>query len=182
MSEPISTARLDLEPLCAAHAEKLVEPFLDARVWTYLPQLRPVDRDAVHARLARWLAPPPPEMPEALGFENWVGVERASRGVVGTFQATIVHGGSAMIGYIVFPDHAGRGYAVEAMTAVCMHLRDEHSIRRIIADMDRRNEASVAVAQRLGMHEVAAPNATDRAFEWTAPFVTPSVVEGRPPT
>ena len=77
---------------------------------------------------------------------------------------------------------AGRGYAVEAMTAVCMHLRDEHSIRRIIADMDRRNEASVAVAQRLGMHEVAAPNATDRAFEWTAPFVTPSVVEGRPPT
>jgi RimJ/RimL family protein N-acetyltransferase len=166
--EALSTARLDLEPLREAHAELLVDLFLDDRVWTYLPHLRPADRAAVHARLARWLAPPPPEMPEALAFENWVGFQRATRAVVGTFQATIVRDGSATVGYIVFPEHWRRGFAVEAMSAVCDHLRDAHAIRRIIADMDRRNDGSAAVARRLGMVEVAAANAKDRAFAWTA--------------
>ncbi len=168
MTQPLATVRLDLERLRSAHAELLVEPFMDDRVWTYLPHLRPANREAVRTRLARWLAPPPPEMPEALGFENWVGFERATRSIVGTFQATIMHAGSATIGYIVFPDHWRRGYAVEAMTAVCAHLREAHAIRRIVADMDRRNEASVAVARRLGLVEVAAANADDRAFAWPA--------------
>jgi ribosomal-protein-alanine N-acetyltransferase len=161
----LSTPRLELEPLSATHADLLVEPFLDPRVWTYLPQLRPANREAVRARLRRWLEPPPPEMPEAVAFENWVGFERATRTLVGTFQATIVRDDSAMIGYIVFPDRGRRGYAVEAMTAVCEHLRDAHAIRRISADMDRRNKASVAVAQRLGMVEVPAINPADRTFE-----------------
>jgi ribosomal-protein-alanine N-acetyltransferase len=161
----LSTSRLDLEPLSATHAEALVEPFQDTRIWTYLPQLRPADREAVRERFRRWLAPPPPEMPEALSFENWVGFERATREIVGTFQATMVRDGSATIGYIVFPDHQRRGYALEAMTAVCSYLRDAHAIRRIVADMDRRNAASVAVAQRLGMLEIRAANAGDRAFQ-----------------
>jgi RimJ/RimL family protein N-acetyltransferase len=161
----LSTLRLELEPLSAKHTELLVEPLLDARVWTYLPQLRPADSDAVRVRLKRWLDPPPPEMPEAVAFQNWVGFERATRALIGTFQATIVRDDSAMIGYIVFPEHARRGYAVEAMTAVCEHLRDAHSIRRIGADMNRYNKASIAVAKHLGMTEVMAPNPTDRAFE-----------------
>jgi ribosomal-protein-alanine N-acetyltransferase len=169
VTDALATARLDLEPLSEAHAEALVEPFLDPRVWTYLPQLRPAGRDAVRERFQRWLAPPPPEMPEALAFKNWVGLQRATRSIVGTFQATIVRDGSATVGYIVFPKHQRRGYAVEAMAAICDHLRDAHAIRRIVADMDRRNEASVAVAQRLGMGEIKAANSDDRAFVWLAP-------------
>jgi RimJ/RimL family protein N-acetyltransferase len=169
VTQALATSRLDLEPLSESHAEALVEPFLDARVWTFLPQLRPADREAVRARFRRWLAPPPPEMPEALAFQNWVGVQRATRHIVGTFQATIVRDGSATIGYIVFPKHQRRGYAVEAMASVCDHLRNEHAIRRIVADMDRRNAASVAVAQRLGMVEIGAANGADRAFAWPAP-------------
>lgn len=161
----LSTLRLDLQPLSATHAEILIDPLLDPRLWTYLPHLRPADSDAVRARLRRWLDPPPSEMPDAVAFENWVGFERATGALVGTFQATIIRNASATIGYIVFPERARLGYAVEAMTAVCTHLRDEHAIRRIRADMDRRNEASAAVAQRLGMTEVPPPNATDRAFE-----------------
>jgi ribosomal-protein-alanine N-acetyltransferase len=169
VTHALSTSRLELELLSAAHAEALVEPFQDARVWTYLPQLRPADREAVRERFRRWLAPPPAEMPEAIAFENWVGFERTTRAIVGTFQATIVRDGSATIGYIVFPDHQRRGYAVEAMTAVCTHLRAAHSIRRVVADMDRRNEASAAVAQRLGMVEASAAIVGDRSFVWPAP-------------
>jgi RimJ/RimL family protein N-acetyltransferase len=127
----LSTERLELEPLNESHADILIEPYLDPRVWTYLPHLRPADGDAVRARLRRWLSPPPPEMPDAVAFENWVGFERATRTFVGTFQATIVRDSSAMIGYIVFPERSRRGYALEAMTAVCDHLRTTHAIRRI---------------------------------------------------
>lgn len=161
----LSTPRLELEPLNATHADLLVEPFLDQRIWTYLPHLRPADSEAVRARLQRWLSPPPPEMPEAIAFENWVGFERKTRALVGTFQATIVRDASATIGYIVLPERARRGYAVEAMTVICDHLRDAHEIRRIRADMDGRNNASAAVAQRLGMTEIPTPNLTNRAFE-----------------
>jgi RimJ/RimL family protein N-acetyltransferase len=168
LTQALATPRLDLEPLSAVHAELLIEPFMDDRVWTYLPHLRPAGRDAVRARLARWLAPPPPDMPDALAFENWVGFERATHDVVGTFQATIMHAGSATIGYIVFPRHWRRGYAVEAMTAVCEHVRERYAIRRIVADMNRGNHASAAVAQRLGLVEVRAANTEDRAFAWPA--------------
>ena len=161
----LSTKRLDLEPLNESHAEMLVEPFLDQRVWTYLPHLRPADSDAVRVRLQRWLSPPPPEMPEAIAFENWVGFERTTRTLVGTFQATIIRDASATIGYIVLPGSWRHGYAVEAMTVVCDHLRDAHAIRRIRADMYRDNEGSAAVARRLGLTEIPAANPNDRAFE-----------------
>jgi RimJ/RimL family protein N-acetyltransferase len=169
LTHALATARLDLEFLSVAHVERLVEPLLDPRVWTYLPHLRPADREAVRARLRRWLAPPPLEMPEALAFENWVGFTRATRAIAGTFQATIARDGSATIGYIVFSDHQRRGYAVEAMAAVCAHLREVHAIHRIVADMDRKNAASVAVAKQLGLVEMRSARAGDRAFIWRAP-------------
>jgi RimJ/RimL family protein N-acetyltransferase len=161
----LATQRLDLEPMNESHADMLVEPYLDPRVWTYLPHLRPDGEDAVRARLKRWLSPPPPELPNAIAFENWIGFERATRTLVGTFQATIIQDFSATIGYIVLPGSRRQGYAVEAMTVVCDHLRGAHSIRRIRADMYRDNEGSAAVARRLGMTEIPPPNPTDRAFE-----------------
>jgi RimJ/RimL family protein N-acetyltransferase len=100
---------------------------------------------------------------------NWAGFERTTREPVGTFQATVRDDGSASIGYIVFLAHQRRGYAVEAMHAVCDHLRDTHGVHRILADMNRRNRASVAVAQRLGMSEIPAENPADRAFAWQKP-------------
>jgi RimJ/RimL family protein N-acetyltransferase len=162
------TARLDLEPLREAHADRVGERFLDAAVWTYLPQIRPPDLAAVRKRFRQWSEPPPPEAPEALAYENWLGVDRADGVAVGAFQATVMRDGCATIGYIVFADRRRRGYALEAMRAVCAHLRAAHAVQRIFADMDRRNAGSVAVAQRLGLTEVPAGNPDDRAFEWRA--------------
>jgi RimJ/RimL family protein N-acetyltransferase len=54
------------------------------------------------------------------------------------------------IGYILHPDHWGRGLATEALTAVIGHLFADHPIEALRADIDPRNERSIALLTRLG--------------------------------
>ena len=152
--------------------------FIDPRIWTFIPNLRPADADAVAQRFRRWSSPVPADMPDAKSFENWLGIDRATGTPVGHFQATIFRDGSAMIGYVVFFDSQGRGFAVEAMGAVVKHLRDDHAIGTIVAEMHSENAASIAVAARLGLRETAREYAAnDRVgshgwelrYEWRAP-------------
>jgi RimJ/RimL family protein N-acetyltransferase len=57
------------------------------------------------------------------------------------------------IGYILHPDHWGRGYAREAMTAVIAHIFATTGIEKLTADVDPRNTASIGLLQRLGFAE-----------------------------
>ena len=57
------------------------------------------------------------------------------------------------IGYILHPDHWGRGYAREALAAVISHLFASRGLDRIIADVDPRNAASIGLLLRLGFVE-----------------------------
>lgn len=57
------------------------------------------------------------------------------------------------IGYILHPDHWGRGYAREALAAVIAHLFATRDLDRITADVDPRNTASIGLLLRLGFTE-----------------------------
>jgi RimJ/RimL family protein N-acetyltransferase len=57
------------------------------------------------------------------------------------------------IGYILHPDHWGKGYAREAMAAVIAHLFATRGLEKIIADVDPRNQASIGLLLRLGFSE-----------------------------
>ena len=57
------------------------------------------------------------------------------------------------IGYILHPDVWGRGYAREAMVAVIAHIFATNDVPRLIADVDPRNSASIALLERLGFAE-----------------------------
>jgi RimJ/RimL family protein N-acetyltransferase len=59
------------------------------------------------------------------------------------------------IGYILHPDHGGRGYATEAAQALLALGFDGLGLHRIIARVDARNAASIAVLRRLGMRQEA---------------------------
>lgn len=157
----LTTARLTLEPLAAAHANEIAGRYLDARMWTYFPRLRPVDADAVRAQFARWSAGPPGDVPDVVAWENWVGMLTGTRDAVGTFQATIVRDEPALLAYGVFPARQRRGYAAEAMRAVVAHLGSAYGVTRIAAEMDARNTASVALAAKLGLHETAREHVDD---------------------
>jgi RimJ/RimL family protein N-acetyltransferase len=57
------------------------------------------------------------------------------------------------IGYILHPDHWGRGYATEALRAVIAHAFARHAIPAIKADIDPRNTASIRLLTKLGFVE-----------------------------
>ncbi|GAA1674525.1 GNAT family protein [Fodinicola feengrottensis] len=59
------------------------------------------------------------------------------------------------LGYVLSPDHQGRGYATEAAKAVLRLGFHEFALRRIQAGADARNTASIKVMERLGMRREA---------------------------
>lgn len=58
--------------------------------------------------------------------------------------------GRAEIGYILQSSHWGQGLANEALTELLLHARDQMNMRRIDADVDPRNSASLRCIERLG--------------------------------
>lgn len=59
------------------------------------------------------------------------------------------------IGYVIHPDHAGRGYASEAARALLRVAFDDLAMHRVVARIDERNPASGAVLRRIGMRQEA---------------------------
>jgi RimJ/RimL family protein N-acetyltransferase len=82
---------------------------------------------------------------------------RATGRVVG--DVVLIYGNAehkcAEIGYVFNPDHHGNGYATEAGQALLELAFDGLKVRRVIARIDARNEASGAVLRRLGMRQEA---------------------------
>ena len=61
----------------------------------------------------------------------------------------------AEIGWTLHPDFFGKGYASEAATATLDLAFGELGLHRVRAELDPRNDASIALCRRLGMREEA---------------------------
>ncbi|MFT4234966.1 MAG: GNAT family protein [Microbacterium sp.] len=61
----------------------------------------------------------------------------------------------AEIGWVLDPAHGGRGFASEAVRAVLDFAFDRYPLHRVHARVDARNEASAALARRVGMTQEA---------------------------
>lgn len=59
------------------------------------------------------------------------------------------------IGYVIHPDHKGRGYATEGAAALISLGFEELGLHRIRASADARNVGSVRVMEHLGMRREA---------------------------
>ncbi len=62
----------------------------------------------------------------------------------------------ADIGYTLASAHHGRGLASEAVQAVIQVMFERFGVERVVATIDDRNLASLALARRVGMDEVEA--------------------------
>jgi RimJ/RimL family protein N-acetyltransferase len=84
------------------------------------------------------------------------GEERAGT-VIGdsSFGLSSVEHARGEIGWTMHPDFSGRGYATEAARAVLELAFATLRLHRVVAELDPRNDASVAMCRRLGMREEA---------------------------
>jgi ribosomal-protein-alanine N-acetyltransferase len=58
--------------------------------------------------------------------------------------------GSAEVGYTIFSEFRGQGYATETCRLMLEWARREHGVRHFISGIDPHNAASIRVSQKLG--------------------------------
>ena len=75
------------------------------------------------------------------------------------------------IGWTTIPRHAGKGYATEAAREVLRLAFEHYGLRRVVANLDARNDRSAAMCERLGMRrEVHRIGDFWSKGEWTSSY------------
>jgi RimJ/RimL family protein N-acetyltransferase len=145
---PIETERLSIRAFDPeADAVAMVAVYCDPEVMRFIPGGALDGLEAVKIELTRHAS-----AQTSRGFSSWAVVERETSHVIGDvgfgiFEPT----GDVELGYTFAREFWGSGYATEAASA-CLGAGLEHlSAPRIVVAVDRENERSLLVAERLGL-------------------------------
>ena len=143
----ITTPRLSLRWISEDDVDSLFEIFSDPQVvryWAFGPL---ANRDAA-AAMQREIA----ESNLKDSLWKWGLALRDDNRVIGTatlFNLSLSNG-RAEIGYAMGRPFWGKGYMNEALTALVVHAFETLRLRRLEADVDPRNAASIRTLERLG--------------------------------
>jgi ribosomal-protein-alanine N-acetyltransferase len=150
---PAQTARLEIAPLRAEHAQLLFPLLADPRLYAYVSD----SARATMAALSQRFALLELGAPEASGevWLNWVLLRLDSGAPIGTLQATVTPHSHAWIGYVLTTAAWGQGFASEACAWLLADLPQRYGVREIVASVDVRNAKSIALLERLGFERVA---------------------------
>lgn len=142
----IETARFTLRELVRSDAADLFPSFSDdtAMKWWSRAAFGSVEE------LADWLVPDS-GWDEGRSWSVVAGHGEAACGPVLARLAAMDRGdGITELGYLTVIDRQGEGIVTEALAGLITHLFNTEGRRRIYADVDPDNDASNAVARRLG--------------------------------
>lgn len=137
-----ASARLAMRPMAVADAEALHEGYRDPAVmrwWSSAPHV-----DIMETRA--YLAPRKHE----IYWREWTIITRHDSRVIGTLAANNRRAGVAEIGYLLIRENWGQGYAREAVARLIDLLIVEEGHRRVMADTDPDNVASIRLLESLG--------------------------------
>ncbi|MBB4684658.1 GNAT family N-acetyltransferase [Amycolatopsis jiangsuensis] len=145
----LATGRLRLRPLAPADRAAVVALFADPAMSRYFAADFS-DPAQARALVAERLAASPPA-----GQGHWV-IEHAGAliGLASLRPSSVLPGAGAEIGYSVATEHAGTGFATEAVTAVLEHAHDFLGLPAVYALVHEDNAASLAVSARTGFLDV----------------------------
>jgi [ribosomal protein S5]-alanine N-acetyltransferase len=131
------------------------------------------DLDDVHAMLSHpaamryWAHPEHETLTES---RNWLeGMAKAASEIdfLVEHQGRVIGKAGAWrlpeVGFLLHPDHWGKGLALEAMTAVIAHLFAAPDADVLTADVDPRNAASLRLLGKLGFVETGR---AERTLKW----------------
>jgi RimJ/RimL family protein N-acetyltransferase len=154
-SEPILTPRLTLRLLTIADIDDVLAYQSRADVCEYL-LFEPRDRTTVAERVSTYadsstLAKDGDYLQLAMELSR----EGEPPRVIGDIYFTIasLDNQRAEIGWTLHPDFARQGYATEAASAVLGFAFDTLRLHRVYAELDPRNDSSIALCRRLGLRE-----------------------------
>lgn len=143
----ISTPRVVLRWISEDDIDSLYEIFSNHHVMRYWSSGPLPDRQAA-ADLQREIA----EGNENETMFKWGLALRDSNTIIGTttlFNLNLDNG-RAELGYAMSHAHWGKGYMNEALNALVSHAFEAMDLRRLEADVDPRNAASIRVLEKLG--------------------------------
>jgi [ribosomal protein S5]-alanine N-acetyltransferase len=149
----LSTARLDLAQLRVDEVRALVEG-------------KPEQVEALLGAAFRTPYAPPPLMDDALSFicgwlndhpsdfwwRPWFFADRNQKQIIGSagFSGPS-ETGALQLGYAIYPEHQGRGYATEAAAALVKFAWTDPGVIAVQATIPPSNSDSIRVAEKLGM-------------------------------
>ena len=155
---PLTTSRLDLEPLVAAHARELFAPLRDPALYSFIDEGPPASLAALETRYrALERRGPPDGRPEI--WLNWACRERATGVIAGLTQATLLPAAPALIAYVFTAAGQGRGLAREACRAVLAALFTDWGQTAVEATVHPDNARSIALLAALGFRPVPSTTA-----------------------
>jgi RimJ/RimL family protein N-acetyltransferase len=151
---PIQTRRLVLREQIAEDVDWLYRIYSQPEVARYLPY-EPWSREFAVQKNDEWMGMPGLDQPDGR-----IAVAALLDGeAIGNISFWVTDSSGPAwkgeIGWVFDPDFAGHGYATEAAAAVLDVGFDRYGMHKVRAQMDARNEASAAVARRLGMRQEA---------------------------
>jgi [ribosomal protein S5]-alanine N-acetyltransferase len=153
----LETDRLLLEPLMPEHAPLLVKDLADERLYRFIPTDAPESAEALETRYRKLSSRRSPD-----GSQVWLNFAMRLReggtlpkaSYVGMLEATVFPNRSAYVAYTVFVPFWRQGYAREGCARMLRDLLEDYRVRVVVAEMDTRNAASVALAESLGFERV----------------------------
>ena len=149
----VHTERLQLRPLVASHADALFEGLHDRRLFAFVPGEPSASVEHLRERYTKLAARASPDgTSDWLNWALWCIPEDR---YIGFVQATIPATRIPTIGYVLFYDAWGKGYAREATSAMIAHLASHYHTHEIHATVDTRNAASIKVLEGLGFEPIA---------------------------
>lgn len=158
----ISTGRLTLLPLEAAHAEEMAAVLGDPELHAFIGGA-PLTEPELRARYTRLVAGSPDP---AVTWCNWVVRLDSEDCLTGTVQAT-VSGDTAEVAWVIGTPWQRRGIASEATRAMVAWLGTEAGVHTVIAHVHPDHTASAAVATRVGL--AATDRVEDGEIRWEGP-------------
>ena len=154
LTEPIETERLHLRSYTSDDFAALYAMRSDAEVARYLywsPQTEDEVRQALATKIASTRIDAEGDV-LALAAEHRLTQELVADVIL---HCVSREHGLAEVGYVVHPDHAGRGYATEATRPLLAVAFDALRLHRVIGRTEGRNIGSARVLEKLGMRREA---------------------------
>ena len=168
---PLVTERLFLRPFADADldAAYAIESREDVTRYLYWgPRSRAEMREALERRKEMTA------IDDERDAVRLAAVLRASGALVGDFSLQLVsrEHRQGEIGFVLHPDHQGRGYGTEAGAVMLRFGFEDVRLHRIIGRCDGRNTASARLMERLGMRREAHFRSNELVKgEWTDELV-----------